>query len=88
MSSKWGQFNKGWPCGVRSLLLLTLSLTLHTAQAQSVDVHEGINYGMHAGIALAICIIIVLGLTGLINLIKFKMLGKSRLDRTGDRTVH
>jgi len=64
---------------VIKLLFILLTTTVYTTRAQaSIDVHAGINYGIHAGIALGICVFIVLGLTGLINLIKFKMLGKTR----------
>jgi high-affinity nickel permease len=65
------------------LICCMVCLAIHQTNAQnSFDVQSDINIGLHVGVSIAICIFLVLGLTGIINLIKYKMLGKgNRLER-------
>jgi len=62
-----------------TVFVLTLIMaSLHTANCQnSANVQSGINIGLQVGVSCAIVLLLVFGLTGLINLIKYKIMPKT-----------
>jgi len=60
------------------LLVFTIQLITGTNAQFSFDVQSDINIGLQVGVSIIICIITILTLVGIINLLKFKVLGKSK----------
>jgi len=66
--------------GLQVILAVTFAMLMSLQQVSgqfSFNVQTGINIGLQVGVAIGIVLTLVLGLTGIINLIKFKIIGKT-----------